>query len=70
MPLVVLSLLLVLALCKSFIGILKVIELVLEPTESTIECIANILKSVNNMLDYLIASYLNSNSIPHLWCEW
>ena len=51
MSLVVLSLLLDLALCKSFIGILEVIEFVLEPTESTIECITNVLKSVNIMLE-------------------
>ena len=42
-----LGLLLVLALHKSFVSILEVIELVLEPIESTIECIADILKFKN-----------------------
>ena len=52
-----LGLLLVLALCKSFIGILKVIELVLQPMESAIKCITDILKFANIMQEYLIEDF-------------
>jgi hypothetical protein len=46
----VLGLFLVLLLCEPFIGVLEVVELVLESMESTIECTTDILKPERSFL--------------------